>query len=283
MESIQQIRARIQSISSTRQITSSMRLVATSKIERLRQRLEENRAFQQATGELILRSAQQPEAARHPYVAGRAGGRRLVIVVGGDRGLCGGYSTNVCRTALDSMAEDTAILTVGLKTHEYFARRRPGDVVYAATGMSEHPFFEDAVDLAERAVTLYNGGTVGEVRVIYTRFLNMLSAEAVDRRLLPLDIPPAEGTQPQIAHEPGCHALLDQAVPFHIAGELFAAIMESSLCEQSSRIVSMDTAAKNSDNMIEALTLRYNQARQSAITMELSEIMSGASAVQGDG
>lgn len=283
MDSMQQIRARMKSISSTRQITTSMRLVSSAKIQRAREQLEANRPFYEQTLQLARRAACGIDVAGHPFVKPSGNKRPCFLVVSGDRGLCGGYHINVCRAAqeqMEGMAQASPrVVALGAKGRDYFRRRMPKHLKESVTGLPEAPLFEDAAVIIALLLGWYRQGEIDSIWLAHTEFVNMLTHTPKVEQLLPL--PVEEGLQPPARFEPGQEELLQHAVPFALTAQLYQAILESALCEQSARAVSMDSASKNSDDMIASLTLRYNQARQSAITQEITEIMNGANAVKG--
>jgi len=351
MESTLRIKNRINSIAATRQITQSMRLVSTVRMRAVRERMLANATFLDETMRMTREAALEPDVFDHPYVRGikaynpgadsdnpseeddRRGKntderRKCIVVIGADRGLCGGYNINVCRTAraLIRRFGEVKLITVGQKIKDFFTRQNYGgvDIVKTYTGISETPFFEDAEEIANASLGLYNRGAADSIYIVYTRFVNMLVHIPTQTLILPLGAAPETGggdggdggdggvgrdsgsgdsigvrngivgdsgredgegsgarrVKALIRYEPGCADFLTQSTPFYIASALFGAILESSVCEQCSRTVSMDTAVKNSDDMINALTHKYNKARQNAITAELADIIGGTKALQ---
>lgn len=284
MESLELIKGRIQSISSTRQITQSMRLISTSRMQKARTRMEVNRPFLTQSEQLVRAAAKNISDTRHPYLLQRDGGRAAVIVINGDRGLCGGYNINVNRHAaalIKSLGSDLKIITIGTKSRDFCRRRYKGMLVRSFTSISENPSSEDARDIATLVQDWYDSGEVNKIYVVYTKFESMLTQTPETKLLLPLDTgaPIPGGSDIPVRCEPAGDAFLARAVTFYLSAFLFGAILESSSCEQSARITSMDSAVKNADEMISALTLAYNQARQGAITQEIIEIVGGADAV----
>lgn len=282
MESLQAIKNRIQGIRSTRQITQSMRLVSTSKVQRARARMEANRPFLQECEKMLHMVAGTMQGTSGRYVR-RAGQQcAAVIVIGSDRGLCGGYNINVNKEASRLMKTigEKRLVTVGTKTREYF-RRRNNPPAEAFTGMSEAPYFDDAVAITSCVLQWYNDGEVDAVYVVHTGFESMLKHNLLTKCILPLEITEEKRDGPSaiVRCEPEGEEMLRHTAAFYLATYLYGAILEASCCEQSARIASMDSAVKNADEMVETLTLRYNQARQGAITQEIIEIVGGANAV----
>ena len=299
MESIEQVKNRIDSIAGTKQITQSMRLVSTARLQRVRGRMEGNRLFRQETARMVREAAAEHDVRKHRYVRpAPEGAGACVIVVAADRGLCGGYNINVCREAGSLIQETGAakVIAVGQKAKDYFRRRRgAGGVDKAFVGVSETPFFEDAEEIASCALDWFERGEVGSIYLARTRFVNILTLPPECSLLLPVVATEAAGggaggaegaggDGPRLRrlarYEPEGGRLLDLAVPFYVASAVFGAMLEASVCEQSARIASMDSAVRNSEDMIETLTLQYNKARQSGITDELADIIGGAAALK---
>lgn len=282
MDSLQAIKNRITSIRSTRQITQSMRLVATSKVQRVRTRMQENRPFLRESERLMYMVTGTLTDSNNRYMRKGKNGVTAVIVISSDRGLCGGYNINVNKEAarLLHTLNDVKLVTIGSKSREYF-RRRKRTPESSYSGISETPFWEDAADIATLVLGWYDSGEVDAIYVVHTEFESMLKHNLCSRQVLPVERPAEmrDGPRALVRCEPAGEGMLGRAAGFFLTAYLFGAILEAACCEQSARIASMDSAVKNADEMVEMLTLRYNQARQSAITQELTEIIGGANAV----
>ncbi|WRS26579.1 ATP synthase F1 subunit gamma [Oscillospiraceae bacterium MB08-C2-2] len=278
MESIQRIKARIHSIGITRQITQSMRLVSSSKVQKARNRMVDNQPFLANARQMASSVLHNRELDRHPYVAARPVKTSAVIVISGDRGLCGSYNAAVGKSATQLVKSlgDCRIITIGSKAKEYCQRRRGSAVAQSFIGMSEKPFFEDAQEIASLALDWYKKGQVDQIYMVYTEYVSAIEQNPKAEKLLPLGSGEREPGSGFIEFEPDVESFVERAVPFYVAGSLYGAMLEASACEQSARLTSMDSAVKNSDEMIASLTLLYNQARQAAITQEIIEIVSGA-------
>jgi len=282
MESMQLIKNRIHGIGGTRQITQSMRLVSTAKVQKARARMSANRPFWEELRQLAMDAARGLRFTRHPYLTERPAKCSAVVMISGDRGLCGGYNINVGRetSALLERVGESQIVTVGTKSRDYCNRRHRDKVAHSVTGISETPFFDDIREIASLLLGWYDSGEVDRIYVVYTQFKTMLSQTPKAELLLPIAVDESKPKAVAVRCEPEDESFLQRVVPFYVTSFLYGAILESSACEQSARIASMDSAAKNADEMIRSLTLRYNQARQGAITQEIIEIVGGANAVQ---
>jgi len=281
MESLQTVRGRINNIITTKQITHSMRLMSTIKAQNALRKMEANRPFGEQTAKLLRNAAAALPDKRHIYINPReTAALSAVVVISGDRGLCGSYGANVGKAAL-SLIESigkTKLITVGAKARDYFKRRFKNKIERSFTGISENPFFDDAGEIASLLLDWYKSGEIGQVFIVYTQFETMLSQQPKAVKLLPIEtvkIAPREAPR----CETGAEHMLNHIVPYYINAFIYGAILESSVCEQCARASSMDSAIKNSEEMIEKLTLLYNQARQASVTQDLIEIVNGSDAV----
>jgi F-type H+-transporting ATPase subunit gamma len=205
------------------------------------------------------------------------------LIVSGDRGLCGGYNLNLAKEALsliEAGAVPEKIVTVGSKGSDYF-RRRGKNIVKSYTGVSEANAYGKAQEIGGYLLGLYKSGEVDEIYITFTHFETILAQEPQTVRVLPLGgaEEPAESSGHMI-YDPDVHTFLDYAVPMYINTLVYGAMVESNVCEQASRMTSMDAAARNAEEIIDDLTLAYNRKRQGAITQEITEIVSGANAIQ---
>lgn len=280
MESVQAIQKRIDSIAVTRQISQAMRLVSNSKIRRAMDQMERSRPFVAEARQAALAAAAAAWEEPSDYLGQRPLKKRLLIVLGSDRGLCGGYNVNVGKLGLAAAREDACLVwAVGAKMREFFPRRGIA-VGRSFTGISQNPFFADAMEIGREALALYHAGEVQQVVLVYTHFASVLSHIPTRQVLLPL-AQPEEGDLAQgrpALLEPGEEALLEELVPLYLFAALYGALCEGAACEQSARLSSMDAAVRNSGEIIDKLTREYNRARQEGITQDISEIVSGAEA-----
>ncbi len=287
MASMRNIKRRIRSVASTQQITKAMNLVAASKLQKAKQKLERTRPFYTETRNVIQSIISSSKGLKNPYLVQREVKSTAYIVMTGDRGLCGGYNTNVSKLAYTMMKgkPNEKVIAIGVKARDFF-RRRKKNIHKLYVGMSEKPFYEDAKEIGRLVFELYDSGQVDEVYLVYTEFKSTISHEPKAMKLLPID--PEEilagsdsaGSAQLMNYEPDEDTLLSYMVPKYVDTLIFGAMVESSACEQGARMTSMDSATKNSSDLIEKYTLQYNRARQGAITQEINEIVSGANALQ---
>ena len=277
--SMKDIKLRIKSVESTMQITKAMELVASSKLRKAKERQERCRPY--FTG--LKQTLESIETATHdfssPYQQHREVKKRCLIVIAGDRGLAGGYNSNVFKSVLPLLREGpVCVLPIGKRTVEFFARN---DVEMLTTEFAEAASVSvaDCFTISNLVTQGYLSGQYDEVSVVYTRFVSMLTQTPAQDSLLPLEKLEAKdetGVRQLVLYEPSPSADYDAIVPNYIAGMIYGAMSESVASELGARRTAMDAASKNASEMIEDLSLRYNRARQGAITQEITEIVAGA-------
>lgn len=287
MASMRDIKRRIKSVNSTQQITKAMNLVASSKLNRAKSRFNDTKPFFEATKRVIANVVKGSKGVTSPFMQLRNGeGRTLVVVIAGDRGLCGGYNSNVCKAAMEiaQSKSNAVVMTVGNKAREFFKHKNI-EIVDSFSDVSEKPTYEDAFILGAKIIDMYAKGQVDEVYFVYTEFVTTLTSEPNLVKLLPLD--PGDFDNNEETHsstltiyEPDEEAVLNYVIPKYINTVIFGGMVESAVCELSSRMTAMDSATENADEMIEHLNLVYNRVRQGAITQEITEIVSGSNALE---
>ncbi len=295
MASLKALRARINSVKSTRKITSAMKMVAASKLKRAQTQAEAARPYaermQRMLAALAASAAGSPNAPRMLIGTGRDQ-VQLLVVVTADRGLAGAFNTNVGRAArtaiqrLEGEGKTVRVITVGRKGRDYlrreYADRLIGEYSFAGKKRVE---FSDVDEVAARIAAMLAAGEFDVCTVVYNRFVSVISQVPTEARLVPLPMPEADaaetpaGPQAQYEFEPDEEAILAALLPRNMAIQLFRALIESAAGEQGARMSAMDNATRNAGDMINRLTLNYNRTRQANITRELIEIISGAEAL----
>ncbi len=281
MAALQGIKRRIRSVTSTRQITKAMQLVAASKLRRAQEAATGPQEYIAAARELLASLSGQAEAQRHPLYQQRAVKRALAIVVAGDRGMAGAYNANIFKALGRHLSElDVPMTAICIGRHATLQVARASDVDEIAA----YDIDEGDADVAlaqpvlREAIELFSAGEVDVVHMVHTRFHSTIKQEAVIRQLLPVVGEPASGpTEREL--EPNPAALLDFATNRLLEAEVLQAILEARASEQAARMMAMMNATDNAGDLIEDLTLTYNDARQAAITQELAEISGGAEAI----
>lgn len=282
METIRDMRNRLKSINSTKQITASMRLISTRKVQKVRRRMEENKPYLEQNQKIIDGIINDFNLPGHPYFAGNDTGKPLIILITGDRGLCGGYNVNASKEAhtLLKDLQDAHLITIGSKGRDYFKRRQK-EIIESYKGLSENPFFMDAQEIAAHAMGMFEEGTVNMVYLVSTEYFTMLMQTPKVVKLMPLEKRDANSMpDPSMVYDSGRDIYMKSAVTTYVSSQIYGAMLESAVCEQCARILGMDSAVKNSEKIIDQLTLQYNQMRQGAITQEIAEIVGGANATE---
>ena len=297
------IKRRIKSVGSTMQITKAMELVASSKLRHAKQRAQKAFPYFEAQERMLaeLSRTQQFESA---FTQSREDCESLHIVIAGDRGLAGGYNSNVFKlVALDhaNTQSKPKIIAIGRKSVEYF-EKRGYDVPVKQIGMAENVKPGQCSGIADAVVSLFLSGQIGEVKLFYTKFVSSMVQEAVCVPLLPLNVENvkqlgqtvrgdssnslesseetgAKSTHREVNYDPNPEAVFNRIVPYFLAGIIQYAIADSYASEQCARRIAMESASDNAEEMIENLSLLYNRARQEKITNEINEIVGGANAL----
>ena len=276
--STKDIKNRIRSMESTKQITKAMEMVAASKLRRAQAQVQSSRPYFEILLSTIGDIVDSTQDLSSTYLAAREVGRSAYVVIAGDRGLAGGYNSNVLKLAYEHMdGKNAMVLPVGKKAVDFFnARQIP--TLMENYREAEDLGVSDCFTAAKQLCKAYRSGEVDEIYVVYTNFVSVLSQTPEVLRLLPLQHTPQEGkkSRTDILYEPDSVEALERIVPEYLGGALYGALCESRAAEQAARRTAMDSATQNADDMIADLSLKFNRARQAAITQEITEIVAGA-------
>jgi F-type H+-transporting ATPase subunit gamma len=292
MPNLRDIKKRIVSVQSTRQITRTMEMVSTAKIKRAQERIEAARPYALAMMELLGNVTRYAKNAAHPLLAERPERRRVVaIAVTSDRGLAGAFNSNILRLTENYMRDMQAqgaevdLIAVGKKAAAYFLYRGVQPVsVYR--DISDKPTFADARSIANHVIRAYSDAEIDEVVVVFNRFVNVAEQSPESHRLLPIagtvldDAAQSSDLSAEYVFEPDAEDVLGNLLPTYVEALIFRALMESAAAEHGARRKAMKSATDNASEMITTLTRSYNRARQAAITTEISEIIGGAAALE---
>ena len=273
------IKARMKSVQSTMQITKAMELVATSKLRRAKERVEKSRFFHEVLAEAIETVRNTSESGNSVWGTPREERRVLYIVMAGDRGLAGGYNANIFRMT-EKLAEgkNAVYLPIGKKAIEYY-RHRKAEIDTDAYEYIADMGVGDTLALAKRICEAFRTGEIDAVELVYTEFASMLSQIPVHQTLLPLPQSDGKKNVSSSVFEGDADAILERIVPDYVGGVIYTAVCESLASESGARRSAMNAANKNAGEMIDSLMLSYNRARQSVITQEITDIVSGAEAL----
>ncbi|MFQ5816810.1 MAG: ATP synthase F1 subunit gamma [Terriglobia bacterium] len=311
-------RRRIRSVRNTQKITRAMKLVSAAKLRRAQERIFAARPYARMMLAVLRSLALRAEVRTHPLLQTRPEKRFLVLLLSGDKGLCGPFNTNVIRTAQDFLAEhrngfESELITIGKKGRDFYRRHKQALRAEWINLFLRRVEYSHAREIAARVIELYSKAEIDAVYLIYNEFKSILAQRLMVEKLLPLEgvlpapsvgrgparaegiavrggeaitaapvregTPPVAGAQVDYIYEQPPLALLSVLLPRHIEVQIFRALLESAAAEQAARMTAMDAATNNAAEMIERLTLEMNKIRQAQITREIIEIVSGAAAL----
>lgn len=286
MPSTIDIRRRIRSVKNTQQITRAMKMVATAKLRRAQERMYAARPYAGGLRQVLASVATRVDISAHPLLQVREPERNVVvIVVTADRGLCGAFNANVIRAAQnftrENAFEGVELLTIGRRAGDFFRRRTIP--IRRSVMVAQALSIEVAREIADSLIKDFVDEKIDGVYVVYNEFKTLIAQHVRAERLLPIAREfAADPERPAIdyLYEPGPEQILSDLLPKHIEFQLYRVLLESAAAEQGARMTAMEAATKNASDMIDHLTLTYNRIRQAAITKEIIEIVSGASAAQ---
>ncbi|MBR4500868.1 MAG: ATP synthase F1 subunit gamma [Clostridia bacterium] len=265
MPDTKQLRNRIRSVNSTLHLTHAMELVAASKIKKASERMLGSNEYAHAAAETMAVLAACPACEKSPYLKSGSSGETRLMVIAGDRGMAGGYNANIYRLVREY--PEAKIIPIGKRAYDRFG----GEAFYGAEAFSTAA----ARKIAEKLCKDFLEGAYGRFGILFTRYISMLQQEASVRWILPLD-KSANPSGKDIVFEPDEAYVMSSLVPEYVTGMIMASVRESFASEVAARRMAMDSAGKNARQMIDDLKLKYNRARQGAITQEITEIVAGS-------
>ncbi|MCT4507611.1 MAG: ATP synthase F1 subunit gamma [Tepidibacter sp.] len=281
MAGMKDIKRRIKSVGNTKQITKAMELVSSAKLKKAKEQAQATKPYFETLYATIEKIAKSAKGVQSIYLEQRDSSNKCYIVIAGDRGLAGGYNSNVLKTAINHMEhKKESIIAVGKKSIDFF-NKRGYNILDKFTGV-EDLTYTDARKIADIALEAYAKEEIDEVYLVYTKFESTLTQTPEVLKLLPLSFEQdKEGTKGEmIEFDPGEEEVLEYLVPKFMEGSIYGGIAESSASEQGARRTAMQSATDNADEMISKLELQYNRARQASITQEISEIVAGSEALK---
>ena len=279
--SMKDIKLRIKSVESTMQITKAMELVASSKLRKAKERQERSRPYFEGLKDTLADIEAATSDFSSPYQEKREVKKQCLIVIAGDRGLAGGYNSNVFKTVNGLIREETpvCVIPIGKRAVDFFARKGI-EILTTEFAEAADISIPDCFAISKLITEGYLSGQFDEVSIVFTRFVSMLTQAPACERLLPLEAQKREEkdgkVRPLVLYEPSPEVVYDAIVPNFVSGMIYGAMCESVASELGARRTAMDAASKNAAEMIDDLSLRYNRARQGAITQEITEIVAGA-------
>lgn len=279
---MKEIKTRIKSVESTRQITKAMELVSSSKFRKAKDRAESTKPYFNTLYSTVQDIASNTSNSKNVFMKERDVKNVCYIVIAGDRGLAGGYNSNILKAVIAHNTSGAGkVIPVGKKARESFSKR--GYEVIDSIETVERATYEDANRVAHAAMNAYKNEEVDEVNLVYTKFISALTQEPTIVKLLPVTIDKKQGEEVRkaksaVQYLPSADAVLGYVLPKYVSGSVYGAIAESFASEQAARRTAMESATDNANEMIAKLELSYNRARQAAVTQEISEIVGGAAA-----
>lgn len=276
------LKRRIKSVTNTKKITKAMGLVATSKLRKSREKLALNNNYEKSLSEtmnIIFENNVKPSA----YVNGNNSNNKLYIVYTSDAGFCGSFNGNVLNMVKEKLlehSEDSSVIVIGQKGSDYFKRFKY-NVVGDYTGMGDLPTIKEVKDLTSKVLALYKSEEVGEVFVVYTKFVSQMKQIVEIEKLLPFKNEVDDESylyKEYVKFEPEVDALLDNSVELYLKQKFLNFMIHSKTSEQAVKMSAMDGATKNANELLDNLKLQYNRIRQGAITQEITEIVGGSEA-----
>lgn len=289
MASMRDIKRRKGSITSTQQITKAMKLVSTVKLQKSKTRAEEIDPYYHLMYKTVGSILQKTGMLHHPFMEEHAEGKRAVVLITSNRGLAGGYNSNVAKLVLNAGfdADDTVIYAIGRKGRE-IVERKGFSVMKEDSDIINEPLYSDAMDLCKELLEGFANGKIREIYVAYTNFKNTVTHVPTLLKLLPINAEEfAQNEEDSVGdksvvlmnYEPSPEEALDLIIPKYMSSILYGALLEALASENGARMQAMDSATGNAQEMIDKLSLQYNRARQGSITQELTEIIAGAQAI----
>jgi len=282
MGNIKDIKTRIESITSTRQITKAMKMVAASKLRRAQENILAARPYADFIYQMLVNIKFKNRANEHKIFLKSESGKRLILVVTADRGLCGGFNYNITKKASEVIEKsdiETDIVCVGKKGFDFF-RSRNFDIENKFLNLFNEMDFSVSVDICESFFNKFLKNDYSEVYVVYNEFKSAIEQNVIAKKILPIELNEKDKISPlDYIYEPNEDEIIEELAHKYIDVEIWRILLESSAAEQGGRMTAMDSATENASEMISSLTLQYNRERQAKITTEIIEIVSGAEAI----
>jgi F-type H+-transporting ATPase subunit gamma len=282
-----EIRTKIGSIKNTQKITRAMEMVAASKMRKTKDRMQATRPYSKKIGVIIKHLAQANPEYKHPYLIAREVKRIGVILVGSDRGLCGGLNSNLFRKMLTQLIQwdkeniEVDVCTIGTKASGFFSNLKV-NLVGQVSKLGDSPHLQDIVGVIKIMLDSYEAGRIDQLYIVSNEFVNTMTQRPTVEQLLPVvacELDESLSGHWDYIYEPDAKDVLDYLLNRFIESKVYQGLVENNACEQAARMVAMKSASDNAGNLIGELQLIYNKARQAAITQEISEIVAGAAAV----
>ncbi|MBI2951092.1 ATP synthase F1 subunit gamma [bacterium] len=288
MPNLRMLRRRITSVKNIQQVTNAMRMVAAARMRRSQENMMASRPYSRKMGALMRHVVSLADQQDHPLLIERELRHVCLVVLTGDRGLCGSFNSNVIRRAVQQgrsyqeQGVDVSLVCVGRKGRDFFARRGY-TILGEHLNIFDHLGFHHAQALVREVLYIYTQLEVDRVEVVYNEFKSVLQQNLVCAQFLPIapEAPDREKGFTDYLYEPSQKGLLDELLPRHLNVQMWQTLLESNASEQAARMTAMENATKNAGELVDSLTLARNKVRQATITREIAEIVGGAEALKG--
>ncbi len=293
---VRDYKRRIKSVNNTKQITKAMKMVSASKLRRAQEKAESSRPYTGKLQEILARLVAMSSGTKHPLLETHDPIRKVTyVVITGDRGLCGGFNTNIIRKCNQAISEDerpveSGIVAVGRKGRDFY-RKRGYNVQGDFINLGDNLDYTQAQEIGQFIAQLYEEGAADEVYLVFAHFVNAMRQVPTVQQILPVETPEEIKTEaeefarfsPDYIYEPNAEEILISLLPRYLMSQLYHAMQESKASEQGARMTAMGSATENASELIDILSLEMNKARQASITNEILEISSGAEALNKGG
>ena len=284
MASLRDIKNRITSTKKTSQITRAMQMVSASKLNRAEMNAKAFVPYMEKIQDVVASIAAGSNET-HAMMMTRPVQKTAYLVITSDRGLVGGYNSNILRTVMARINErhtskdEFVILSVGRKGRDFFAKQGM-TILESAIALPDHPTFADIKEITRKAVGMFSDGTYDEVYMYYNHFASAIQQDVTEKKVLPLTDIQATGATASYEFDPSAEAILEVLLPQYAESLIFGAVLDGKASEHAASMTAMKSATDNATDLINGLTLSYNRARQAAITQEITEIVGGAAALE---
>lgn len=285
MASLRDIKNRITSTKKTSQITKAMQMVSASKLNRAEVNAKAFVPYMGKIQDVVAAIAAGSDNTSHPMMTTRPIQKTAYLVITSDRGLVGGYNSNILRTVMAKIRQrhtsndEFVILSIGRKGRDFFAKQGM-TILESKIALPDHPTFADIKEITHKAVGMFSDGTYDEVYMYYNHYVSAIQQDVTEKKVLPLtDIQPSTSTA-SYEFDPSAEAILEVLLPQYAESLIFGAVLDGKASEHAASMTAMKSATDNANDLINGLTLVYNRARQAAITQEITEIVGGAAALE---
>ncbi len=285
MASLRDIKNRINSTKKTKQITKAMQMVSAAKLNKAQLKAQNFQPYTEKIRDVVVAIASGSSENTHPLLQARPVKKTGYIVITSDRGLAGAYNSSILRAVMNTIkerhksTEEYGLIVMGRIGRDFFKKRRM-PIIQEIVGLSDNPTYADIKNIAAASVQMFTDGIIDELFVYYNHFVSPIKQDVTETKLLPLTELSSDAVSPEYIYEPNEEAILEQLLPHYAESLVFGALLDGKASEFGARMTAMSSATDNATALIDALTLKFNRARQAAITQEITEIVGGAAALE---